>query len=254
MAPNKFEEDIKEKLESRRLKPSENAWSKLSGSLNEQKEARNNASYWLLGLAASIIGVLLVVSQFFNNQTHIEDLPKVVDSPQVIISDSNNAIVEETLKVENFKENKTVTKLDKNQINKTGSEVLEDNTLDDVVAVSSKEEVELIKKDIDIKSSGVLKEKSSFEEQKIQDIVAQVHVLKEAKTEVTDADIDALLLQAQQEIRLHKILNETSGVVDANALLQDVEEELDQSFRDKVFKAIKSSFNSVKTAVAQRND
>ncbi|WNH08234.1 hypothetical protein [Thalassobellus suaedae] len=254
MASNKFEEDIKEKLEGRRLKFSENAWSKLSSSLGEQKETKNNKSYWLFGLAASIVGVLLLVSQFFNNQTYIEDLPKVVDSPEVIIQDSNNVIAKEIPKEEKFEENKTVIGLDKNinQINKKATEGLENNTSNNVVAVSSKEEVELVKKDIN--QSEVLKEKPSFEEQKIQDIVAQVHVLKEAKTEVTDADIDALLLQAQQEIRLHKILNETTGLVDANVLLQEVEEELDQSFREKVFDAIKTSFNSVKTAVAQRND
>ena len=43
-------------------------------------------------------------------------------------------------------------------------------------------------------------------------------------------------------------------MVDAEALLENVEAELDQSFRNKVFEAIKSSYNSVKTAVAQRND
>jgi len=40
----------------------------------------------------------------------------------------------------------------------------------------------------------------------------------------------------------------------ANALLESVEQELDQSFRSKVLEAIKTSYNSVKTAIATRNE
>ena len=42
--------------------------------------------------------------------------------------------------------------------------------------------------------------------------------------------------------------------VDANALLQDVEEDLQQSFRSKVFEALQSGYESVITAVAERNN
>ena len=48
--------------------------------------------------------------------------------------------------------------------------------------------------------------------------------------------------------------NEKTGVVDARLLLENVEADLEKSFRDKVFEALKSNFNFVKTAVAQRND
>lgn len=254
MAPIKFEEDIKKKLENRSIKPSENTWSKLSSRLDEQKETKNNKVYWWIGLAASIIGVLLVASQFLNNQTHVEYLPKVVDTPGIIQQDSNDFIVEGTIKDNGFEDNNVVRELDKNSLKKNTRDLINNNGLDNVIAISTKEKVEIIEKEADIKTSDVLKENLSFEEQRIQDVVAQVQVLKEAKTVVSDADIDALLLQAQQEIRLNKILNETTGLVDANTLLQDVEEELDQSFREKVFKAIKASYNSVKTSVAQRND
>ena len=94
----------------------------------------------------------------------------------------------------------------------------------------------------------------TFEEQKIQDVVALVQSMKDGNKVITDSDINALLEEAQKEIKLNRLYNETNGVVDANALLQDVEAELNQSFRSKVFEALKSSYNSVKTAVAQRND
>ena len=90
--------------------------------------------------------------------------------------------------------------------------------------------------------------------QKIQDVVAQIKNLKENNTAVTDEAIDALLTEAQKEIALDKLYNESTGIVDANLLLQDVEADLEESFRAKVFKALKENFISVKTAVAQRND
>tara|TARA_R110002050_G_scaffold94765_3_gene197331 strand:- start:66080 stop:66844 length:765 start_codon:yes stop_codon:yes gene_type:complete len=254
MAPIKFEEDIKRKLENRSLKPSENAWSKLSSRLDEKKDPKNNKPYWWLGLAASIIGVLFVVSQFLNNQTHVEDFPKVVEMPEIIPQDSSSVIAKEVIKEKTFHEIKVINELDENKRKEKSIEFIENKSIDKIVVVSSREKVKMSEKDIATKPSNILKEKLSFEKQKTQDIVAQVQALKEAKTAVSDADIDALLLQAQQEIRLNKILNKTTGLVDANALLQDVEEELDQSFREKVFKAIKASYNSVKTSVAQRND
>jgi len=79
--------------------------------------------------------------------------------------------------------------------------------------------------------------------------------MKAKNIDVTDADIDVLLKEAQKEIIRNRIYNKTTSVVDANALFQDVEAELNQSsFRNKVFEALKSSYNSVKTAVAHRND
>jgi hypothetical protein len=100
-------------------------------------------------------------------------------------------------------------------------------------------------------AKGFYDEKFTFEDQKIKDLVAQVHALQEDNIEVTEADIDALLLKAQKEITL-KRLHRDSGSIDALALLESVEQELDQSFRNKVLEALKTSYNSVKTAVAQR--
>ena len=109
-------------------------------------------------------------------------------------------------------------------------------------------------KDIKVADVDMKNEPLTFEEQKIKDVVAKVHTLKSENKTITNADIDALLIEAQKEIALNRLYNETNGTVDASALLQDVENELDQSFRSKVFEAIKASYNTVKTTVAQRND
>ena len=107
----------------------------------------------------------------------------------------------------------------------------------------------------DIKMNTIEAEiKPTFEDLKLQEIVAQVQALKKTNKTVSDAEINALLDQAQKEIMLNKLYNEATKTVDADALLQDVEADLEQSFRERAFKAIKSGYEYVKTAVAERNN
>ena len=59
MAPIKFEEQLKEKLEKRTIQPSPEAWKKLSVRLDDQGNNKNHRGYWWLGIAASITGIIL---------------------------------------------------------------------------------------------------------------------------------------------------------------------------------------------------
>ncbi len=61
-----------------------------------------------------------------------------------------------------------------------------------------------------------------------------------------------MLLKAQRDINSLKIVKNKK--VDATALLNVVESELETSFRDKVFDALGDSFEKVRTAVAERNN
>ncbi|MEN3324627.1 hypothetical protein VP395_12875 [Mariniflexile soesokkakense] len=240
MEPNRFENNIKEKFEIRRLQPSNDAWAKLSERLEQKEEKQSNKAYWWLGMAASVVGVLFVAFQFFNSQ---EVKPIIVDAPTIIQQKENTEVAVEGVEKPNevLKEETSIKPIEKQAIK------------DNAVAV---DKGKVIPKETSktVKPTTVMQEKLTFEEQKIQDVVAKVHELKDQNKEVTDAVIDALLLEAQKEIRFKKPYNSSTSIVDANMLLQEVETDLDQSFRSKVFDAIKASYNSVKTAVAQRNN
>lgn len=67
-----------------------------------------------------------------------------------------------------------------------------------------------------------------------------------------DQEIDALLAQAMAELEKEKT-NATGERMNAGALLADVEEELDQNFKDKALEALKHGFVKLTTAVAERN-
>ncbi|MBJ6366567.1 hypothetical protein [Snuella sedimenti] len=245
MDPIKFDEHLKGKLENRRVKPSTESWSKLSSRL-EAKEAKPNAGRSWLFMAASIIAVLLVATQFFNNNTEtIKVLPSIEPTKAVIVEQANEEV--KTL-------NKDVNDVEVDQLVKD-TPVIEQG-IDEVNTIVALEDKIVAKEEqkIEAVSKVAVVENLTFEAQKIQDLVVQIHTMKNENKEVSDDEIEALLQQAEKEIKLKRLQDKSFQKVDAIALLEDVEAELDQSFRTKVFEAIKASYNSVKTAVAQRNN
>src|SRR5690606_9896127 len=91
------------------------------------------------------------------------------------------------------------------------------------------------------------------EEKKVTEIVSHFKTLQNSGKEITEAMVDSLLIQAQRELALERTFKDSTGKVDAMALLNEVENDLDKSLRDKVFEALQEGFIVVKTAVADRN-
>jgi len=262
MAPIKFENDIKEKLEQRGLQPSANVWKNLEKQLDASDKKKNNKGFWWFGIAASFVGILIMTTVLFNRdgakdiESVIVDI-EAVDKPGSTVKLSDSTKIEENVAVESVKEHNLIETKKNSQKNTSElkvqvqqkQKVLIKGTVKEVVAQAE------IKHEKEVKDIVKLNtDKLSFEDIKIQEIVAQVQALKEANNTVSDAEINALLDQAQKDITMHKLYNEATNKVDANALLEDVEADLEQSFRDKAFKAIQSGFKYVKTAVADRNN
>lgn len=252
MTPIKFEEHIKDKLEQRSINPSANAWNKLETRLGEPAKSSKNKPIIWLGVAASVVGVLFIVSQFFNQNKAETMSPIIVATPEVVKQDESVAEIAEETKteiniIESVTQQDSKKKLKDISINLDVNEV---SSSKEAVVTDGSQSTEIKNKLVEL-----VKTDLSFEDQKIQEVVAQVQHLKDENKSVTDAEIDALLEQAQNEIRLKKqIYNHATGVVDAKSLLEEVEQELDESFRDKAFKALKENFNFIKTAVATRNN
>ncbi|MFD1163586.1 hypothetical protein [Hwangdonia seohaensis] len=261
MAANKFEKKIKDKLEKRTIKPSADAWNKLSHRLENQEEKRNNKAFWWLGIAASIIGVLLVVTQVFKNDSGEHVAPQIVVTPELVKQDdiSTGSITADKIaneKVEPIEEiSEDIKSKEANQSNQIQKKptVIKPNLIKETTRIVEEKDVQTTK-ETHVEPVKIISEKLTLEEQKIKEVIAQVKTLKDGKNQVTENEIEALLIEAQNEIKLKRLYNESTKKVDALTLLQDVEDELDQSFRDQVFKALKENFITVKTAVAQRND
>ena len=254
MAPIKFEENIKDKLEKRRIDPSANAWSKLSDKLDDHEGGTNSKMIWWFTIAASLVGIFLVTTIFFKNKADQTILPMTVETP---IEKSGEIKVELTEELEKSKveaitetEIKSESHLVKNVKNKEPEVQNSYNTKES----SRNALVENTAKNprIDINRSNIF-DSINNEQRTNQSIVANTHI-NNIKNVVTDSEIEDLLESAKNELLANRNEIQLSKSVDANSLLQDVETDLDETFRDKVFNTLVSGYNSVRTAVALRND
>jgi len=262
MAPIKFEENLKEKIEERTIQPSEASWDVLAKRLDNQDKRKSKTVYFWVGIAASIVGVALVATLFFNNSEFENSTPAIVDTetkeeqlkeevlnPVESEKEVNTVAVEQ---VEDIKRStkKTISTQKNGAVVPKSTKIVSPNTtviIKEAVAATTTNEQEKVKH-LETPLNSL-----EFEKAKINDVVDEIKKLNLEDVTVSNVEIDSLLKQAEREILKNRLYNETTRTVSADALLQDVEDELEQSFRAKVFDALKNSFDTVKTAVAERN-
>jgi len=229
MAPIKFEENMRVKLEKRTIQPSAKSWKSLSQRLDKEEKKSNKKGFWWLGIAASAIGVLLVSNMFFNiekinnldtiivdKNTKIDTL--ITESPlqnikkqnisvaknDNIINENTKSINKKTIKKTNFIVNSTtLNKKEKSKINTVQSY----KTL-------------VIKNEPIQNKALVINNENKSEDKSIN---------------MLNSEIDALLAQAEATITKQKSKNKTVPIpLDYNGLLIAVEDDLDETFRDKM--------------------
>ncbi|MEM7185911.1 MAG: hypothetical protein AAF466_04560 [Bacteroidota bacterium] len=286
MAPIKFEENIREKLQERELQPGKDAWSKLESKLDTQfPEKKGNRSFWL-AIAASMVGVLLVVSYFafeLNKEQPEQlvvdetELPSVENTERVqpVIQESMKEVEQEQVATSNLSEEVEEDVLDEKLMEKRpkqqrllatetkGDVILENNAAinseekESIVEIPMKETAVIAKNEIEEKRPEAINEirpEDGFMNAKVDEVVASIQQIENANNTVTAEEIDALLRKAQRDIANQRLLDSSTKKIDATALLQDVETELERSFRDKVFDALGDGYNKIRTAVAERNN
>lgn len=263
MAPYKLEDNIREKLETRELKPSSDAWKKLEAKLDAAQPKKKTVQWYYV--AASFIGFIIMASIFYNqnkfevsNQIVNESIEKNNPEKQSEIIPNNSKtekIATEKIiseKVETIKpkgEEKPKPKRNTNTIKLIPQKKsVVDKKVESANAVAKTTKVE---EEQTLKTT-TQKEEHKLFNTKVNEVVASVKKLQESNTEITVTEVEALLDSARRDIQTQRILN--SPKVDATALLQDVEWELEKSFRDKVFDALGDGFQKVRTAVTERND
>lgn len=257
MAPIKFEEQLKEKLEKRTIQPSSEAWKKLSDRLDDQGKNKNYRGYWWLGIAASITGIILVTMLVFNNSKTRTIEPIIVDSPAIENNktDKITSTEGEALPTTSIDNTKPLTESSEEVKPKVKSQIQTPNFKPVQIALKEALATQVVKEEkIVQKTTETPLTITNFEDSKFNDVVAEIKRLQKENTVVSETELDSMLKQAERDILKYRIKNENSNTVDANALLQDVEADLEQSFRAKVFEALLNNYETVKTAVAKRNN
>lgn len=245
MGRNKFEKQLKKQLQDREIKPSEDAWDRISQQLEVSNTLKSKKWQWY-AIAAGFIGIIFASMLYLTTRglsadpdTQVTSVTKdsipLNKTPEIIFE---RKIGEDTFVVDSqVQEEKSIQNTSKQNSDIPAKDAL----------VSSKNEERKVEK-----VAVPLSTSKELINAKIVEIVAQVALLEKENSTVTDAEIDSLLRGAQKQIVEDKIFRADKSV-GAMALLADVEDELDQSFRDQIFDALKDGFLKVRTAVADRN-
>lgn len=266
MAPIKIEDNIREKMQEREVQPSENAWAKLDAKLGNSGRSGFDRNTWF-AIAAVFTGLIILTAVLLNgndisntNQLVEEDgsveIPNTEpeNSVEEIIAIPENTMEEiasEVNKPEKYQE-EGVPEIQKKEIKKTSLAKAEGtDPTDKVLAINEVEEKAIAENEIKIEAQV---NNEDFMQNKVDEVVAEVEKRVKTNSTVTPEEIDDLLKQAQRQISNQRILNSQTKKVDAAALLEDVEFELERSFRDKVFDALGDGYQKIRTAVAERNN
>lgn len=238
MEPNKLDLEIKQKLESRTIQPSAEAWGRLDAMLDATEKINNKRNYNWIYIAASFIGFLIICTVFFNGfetvktnkgtsvvleqKTNVNNL----ENPEIINEDVLPSRIQKTI----MKEYEVVTEHNKvnkqpQQLNNKEEKVLNSNQL------RGNEVVVIVSENKNYQST------SSNRYISAEKLLAEVSNTKfEPKT---------------TEISIEKTSKAIS--INPNSLLSTAETELNQSFRESALDKLNKNFNAIKTVLANRN-
>ncbi|KUJ62074.1 hypothetical protein AR687_08580 [Flavobacteriaceae bacterium CRH] len=236
MEPNNFEKDFRDKLNQRKIEPSHKAWDRLDAMLSiaeESKPQKASKNKWLY-IAASIVGFLLVGTFFFNQKKNNIETPK------------ENVVIKENVKKD------SIVKPSLNAIDTSKTEI----------ANSDKSSGQILKKEEKINPNQKSHKRIKNQENQIaessviiknnqekQSISNQATTVETSKNE----NVDQLITSAEKTVVAENSTKAKKIKVNASDLLNQVDGELELSFRERVITKVNKNYQTVKVAVTNRN-
>ena len=230
MEPNNFEKDFREKLNNRTIEPSDKAWDRLDAmlSITENKKSKKKNKWFYI--AASFVGFLLVGTFFFNQKEQTIKVPQSV-------------VVEDDIKKD------SVVKPVSNSVDSIKT-VIASSEQTSVPNSNNKEINNKQKSNTTLKNESNQVAESSIiikNNQEKQSIPIQNQISK-------NENVDQLLVNAEKAVVAENSAKQKSKVkINADDLLNQVDGELELSFREKVISKVNKNYQTVKVALANRN-
>lgn len=230
MEPNKLENQIQEKLNSREIQPSAQAWDRLDAMLSVSEEKKSKRKFPWLSIAASFTG-LFILAVFLLNQ--YKDQKTIINNGEIIVNTAESNEDSSNVNMKAIIENK---------------KSIEKPMPQNIVTVAENKNQKI---------------KSKIKSQKVQNIIKIVEQPKEIIAEVVaektiqkkslEINPESLLLALENESVANKTNPKSKIKINPSALLSQVDGEIELSFRQKVIKTINKNYNSTKVALATRN-
>ncbi|PAM91824.1 hypothetical protein B4N84_23640 [Flavobacterium sp. IR1] len=244
MEPNNFEKDFRKKMEQRNIEPSDKAWDRLDAMLSiaeENKPAKKTRkkNRWLY-VAASVGGFLLLGTFFFNQKKNPSEVLRTIE-----VQNDKNVVVKERTQ----KDSVVKTVVPKKDPNKTvvavSDEVSIKPAMQEETSRNTKSNKNIQNESNQIAESSIINQNQEIQSIKNQSAVAQTNVNKNA---------DQLLVIAEKKSLAENGMKPRSKVkINANDLLNQVDGELELSFREKVITTVNKNYQTVKVALTNRN-
>ncbi|HRA71801.1 MAG TPA: hypothetical protein PLB11_03130 [Flavobacterium sp.] len=231
MEQNKLETQFKEKLNSREIKPSEMAWDRLNAMLSvaelndtQQENQKTKSKFTWLYIAASFIGFLLISTVFFKAKENTINIKKNT----VVIENSNP---KESSKVE-IKSIKAESNVSQTKV-KSDSNPLVQTQKD----TKSNVEIPIFK----------------TQENAVAEIQPNNQNLQvDENKNISHENMESLLASAEKNSKTDR--KNSSIKINSTDLLQQVDGELEVSFREKALNTITKKYKEAKEAFANRNN
>lgn len=230
MEPNKLEKEIREKLGKREIQPGEMAWDRLDAMLTVSEKKKPKRRAWMY-LAASFLGLLLAGTLF---------LKQAENNDSIIIKDSNNVVTAPKVQEEN-KDKSNITTIPPQAVKEAKLPVIKN----EAVAVKAANKPQIKK----MRALQADKNKITAPILQKQEVAANN---EKQEVKISPAYEAEMLLASTME-NTQQINDKPTVNVDPNSLLNEVEGELNESFRSKVWQTVTKNYNVVKTSVVNRN-
>jgi hypothetical protein len=236
MEPQKFENNVKKVLGEREIQPSAAGWEKLEQRLEKKREKRPYL-LWMTS-AAAVAAIFFVLGTYFN-------APVPAEGPQLVEKEPAQPVLEEkiketeVIKIAAFEEKENINKEKKSSAERGVKNAIFETPLPGPSEVKTQVATEIPSE-----------EKENIEQEK-EVLIAEnkpERSFMKFSTGSSEEEAEALLLLATAQLEPN-----TSFTVNSKKLLHQVEYELEQSFRQKVFEVVKEGFSKAKTAVANRD-
>lgn len=236
MAPNKFEKKAKDVLERRAIAPSKDAWTQLNNKL-EQSDKKRKLSVWWLGVAATLVGVMLAIT-LFNKE---EVLPE-------------NTIVNQEKNQQN-KEKPTITKnkIEENLENKPLVNVNEESENSKLKTEAPKTLITNKKKKPEQHLATVNHKNKEENNNQLSSQISENIVAEVSEEQINLDEANQLLENAMNQFSADDYKNVTEKI-NANDLLEEVEMTSEKSLKHRLFHVVKSGYETVKSTVVSSDN
>lgn len=247
MGQLKFEKDFSEQLREREIEPKSGSWEELSARMNANEKGKKPV-YWWIGIAASLVGGILIISLLFHKS--ISETPGIVRAPA-------EEILREAMEPRQISQQNPASEEVSAPEKASGQPVETVFSKKEPLAGSTLASVGSAKESPNKENDQAQRDPELIVETKISEIpeewIAEASSKEEKKGNVSDTEVDALLAEAMTKISAERKAKYVSEIIDPKGLLLDAQLELELSFRDKVFDVLREGYFKAKTAVVNRN-